>query len=59
LNRDRARKLLTKNAVVVLNANDVLLHNANGSLGLVQNADLFYLTGIRQEETMLMLAPDA
>ena len=33
--------------------------NADGSLGHLQNADLFYLTGIHQEETMLLLAPDA
>jgi Xaa-Pro aminopeptidase len=59
LNRDRLRRLLPKNALVVLNSNDILPTNADGSLALVQNADLFYLTGIRQEESMLVLAPDA
>jgi Xaa-Pro aminopeptidase len=33
--------------------------NADGVMGHVQNADLFYLTGVRQEETILLLAPDA
>jgi Xaa-Pro aminopeptidase len=33
--------------------------NADGTMGHLQNADLFYLTGIHQEETMLLLAPDA
>jgi Xaa-Pro aminopeptidase len=42
-----------------VNANDVLPTNADGSLPLVQNSDLFYLTGIDQEETMLVLCPDA
>ena len=33
--------------------------NADGTLPLRQNADLFYLTGIDQEETVLVLFPDA
>lgn len=58
-NRARLRKLLPKNALVALNANDVLPTNADGSLPLVPNADLFYLSGIEQEESLLVLAPDA
>jgi hypothetical protein len=33
--------------------------NADGMMGHAQNADLFYLAGVRQEETILLLAPDA
>ena len=33
--------------------------NADGSLSLRQNSDLFYLTGVDQEETILLLYPDA
>ena len=33
--------------------------NADGTMGHLQNADLFYLTGIHQEETLLLLAPQA
>src|SRR5437016_1621071 len=58
-NRQRLQALLPKNSVVVVNANDVMPTNADGTLGFHQNADLFYLTGIRQEETILVLAPDA
>jgi Xaa-Pro aminopeptidase len=58
-NRDRLRKLLPKNALVAVNANDVLPTNADGSLPLVANNDLFYLSGIEQEESLLVLAPDA
>jgi Xaa-Pro aminopeptidase len=43
----------------VLNANDIMPTNADGTMGHLQNADLFYLTGINQEETMLLLAPEA
>ena len=45
--------------MAVFNANDIMPTNADGSLGHLQNADLFYLTGIHQEETMLLLAPNA
>ena len=57
LNRERL-KLLPR-SVAVLNANDIMPTNADGSMGHLQNADLFYLTGIHQEETILLLAPDA
>jgi Xaa-Pro aminopeptidase len=53
------KKLLLKNSLAVVNANDVLPTNADGTLALRQNSDLFYLTGIEQEETILLLFPDA
>ena len=58
-NRDRLRKLLLKNALAVINSNDILPTNADGTMVLRQNSDLFYLTGIEQEETILLLCPDA
>ena len=59
LNRDRLRALLPANSLVVLNANDVLPTNADGALRLVPNSDLFYLTGVEQEESILLIYPDA
>jgi Xaa-Pro aminopeptidase len=47
------------NALAVVNANDILPTNADGTLLLRPNADLFYLTGIEQEESVLLLYPDA
>jgi Xaa-Pro aminopeptidase len=58
-NRARLARLLRPNALAVVNANDVPPTNADGSLVIVPNSDLFHLTGIEQEETILMLAPDA
>lgn len=58
-NRERLKALLPPGSLVVVNANDVLPTNADGSLPLHPNSDLFYLTGIEQEETILVLAPDA
>lgn len=59
LNRARLVKALAPHSVAVLNANDVMPTNADGTMGFMQNADLFYLTGINQEETRLLLAPNA
>jgi Xaa-Pro aminopeptidase len=58
-NRMRLRQLLSPNSLVILNANDILPTNADGTLLLKQSSDLFYLTGIEQEESILLLYPDA
>lgn len=58
-NRERLKQLLPPGSVAVLNANDVLPTNADGVLRLQPNSDLFYLSGIAQEESVLVLAPDA
>jgi Xaa-Pro aminopeptidase len=57
-NRKRLLKELKSNAVVVVNANDVLPTNSDGTMRFRQNSDLFYLTGVDQEETILVLCPD-
>ena len=59
LNRERLVRKLLPRSLAILNANDIQPTNADGTMGHLQNADLFYLTGIHQEETMLLLAPDA
>ncbi len=58
-NRERLDGLLPPGSLAVVNANDVLPTNADGSLAMHPNADLFYLTGVEQEESLLLLAPDA
>jgi Xaa-Pro aminopeptidase len=58
-NRARLKQLLPPRALALLNANDVLPTNADGTMAFVQNADLFYLSGVDQEETVLVLFPDA
>jgi len=59
LNRERLVKKLLPRSLAILNANDIMPTNADGSMGHRQNADLFYLAGVLQEETMLLLAPGA
>jgi Xaa-Pro aminopeptidase len=58
-NRQRLYAKLPPNSVVIVHANDVLPTNADGSLPFIQNSDQFYLSGIDQEETILVLFPDA
>lgn len=58
-NRQRFVAHLPEGALAVFNANDILPTNADGTLPLVQNRDLFYLTGVDQEETILVLFPNA
>ncbi|HTB06275.1 MAG TPA: aminopeptidase P N-terminal domain-containing protein [Bacteroidia bacterium] len=58
-NRKRFAKELKGNSVAIFNSNDIMPTNADGSMSFIQNSDLFYLCGIDQEETILVLYPDA
>ncbi len=57
-NRKRLNSLLKPKSMVIVLSNDVIPTNADGTLGFRQNNDFFYLTGIDQEESMLVLFPD-
>jgi len=58
-NRERLRRLLPPRSMVVVNSNDQLPMNADSLLALVANSDLYYLTGVEQEESLLLMYPDA
>ncbi len=58
-NRKRFVASLKPNSIALFTSNDILPTNADGSMGFVQNSDLFYLTGVDQEETILLIYPDA
>ncbi len=57
-NRKKLSSLMMKNSAAIINSNDIMPSNADGSLKFIQNSDLFYLTGIQQEETILLINPD-
>src|SRR5437868_10335042 len=57
--REGLAKRLMPNSLAVVNANDILPMNADAVLPMVPQTDLFYLTGIEQEETILLLCPNA
>jgi Xaa-Pro aminopeptidase len=50
---------LKPNSIAVFNSNDIYPVSADSTLPFEQHRDLFYLTGIDQEETILVLCPDA
>ena len=58
-NRKMFSDKLKVNSIAILTSNDVMPTNADDVMGFAQNNDLFYLTGIDQDETILVLYPDA
>jgi Xaa-Pro aminopeptidase len=57
-NRKRFISKMEKNSIAVFNSNDELPSNGDALYPFKQNSDLFWLTGIEQEDTMLILFPD-
>ena len=49
---------MQKNSIAIFNSNDELPTNGDGLYPFKQNSDLYWLTGIEQEDTMLILFPD-
>ena len=58
-NRKRLSEFLTPKSLAIVNANDILPTNADGTLNMQPNADLFFLSGIEQEQSILLIFPDA
>ncbi len=57
-NRKNLTQHLPAKSLAVFNANDVMPTNADGTMTFRQNSDLFYLSGIDQEDTILVIFPD-
>lgn len=58
-NRKRFAQHLKPNSIAVFNSNDIYPISADSTLPFEQHRDIFYLSGIDQEETILVLYPDA
>jgi Xaa-Pro aminopeptidase len=58
-NRDNFCGEMSSNAIAILSSNDVMPTNSDDVMGFAQNNDLFYLSGIDQDETILLLYPEA
>ena len=58
-NRKRLTTLLAPKSLAVINANDLLPVNADATLVMHPNSDLFFLSGIEQEESILLIFQDA
>jgi Xaa-Pro aminopeptidase len=58
LNRKNFVSELGRNSIAIFNANDEQLRSGDQNFAFKQNPDLFYLSGIDQEQTILILFPD-
>lgn len=57
-NREKFCNKLKPNSVAIFNSSDIMPTSADGTMPFKQDANIFYLSGIDQEESILLLAPD-
>lgn len=57
-NRKRFAARMEKNAIAIFNSNDEIPSNGDALYKFKQNSDLYWLTGINQEDSMLILFPE-
>ena len=58
-NRKRFVKELKPGSLAVFNSNDIMPTSADGAMLFKQQTDIFWLSGIDQEESILLIFPDA
>ncbi|MFM1913154.1 MAG: hypothetical protein RIR51_992 [Bacteroidota bacterium] len=58
-NRKKLVEQMPKNSMAIISSNDIMPTNADGTMGFQQQSDLLYLSGLDQEETILVLFPDS
>ena len=57
-NRNLFLSKLDINCMAVFNSNDIMPTNADGTMLFRQNNDLLWLSGVDQEESVLIIVPD-
>lgn len=58
-NRRKFAAEMKPNSVAVFNSNDIYPVSADSTVPFAQHRDIFYLSGVDQEESILLLFPDA
>jgi Xaa-Pro aminopeptidase len=58
-NRKNFMAQMKPNSVAVFNSNDIYPVSADSTLPFAQHRDIFFLSGVDQEESILLLFPDA
>lgn len=58
INRQNFAKKLLKNSIAIFQSHDEFPRSGDQTYNFKQNPDLFYLSGIDQEQTILILFPD-
>lgn len=57
-NRKNFMAQMQKNSLAIFNSNDIYPISADSTLPFEQHRDIFYLSGVDQEESILLLFPD-
>ena len=57
-NRSKFKSKMQPNSLAVFNSNDIYPISADSTLPFEQHRDIFYLSGVDQEESLLVLFPD-
>lgn len=57
-NRDRFQKQMQKNSIAIFVSNDEVSSNGDAIYNFKQNSDLYWLSGVTQEDSMVILFPD-
>ncbi len=58
-NRNKFAKRMLPNSIAIFNSNDIMPTSADGVMPFIQHTDLFYLSAIDQEESIVVIFPDA
>ena len=58
-NRSRLAAAINHGGIAVFTSNDIYPTSADGTMPFKQASDIFYLTGVDQEETILVIFPSA
>ena len=58
-NRKKFVAKMKPNSLAVFNSNDIYPISADSTLPFAQHRDIFYLSGVDQEESILIIFPDA
>jgi Xaa-Pro aminopeptidase len=58
-NRKKFTAQMTKNTLAIFNSNDIYPISADSTIPFQQHRDIFYLSGVDQEESILVLFPSA
>jgi len=57
-NRAKLKAKMKPNSIAIICSNDIMPTNADGTMAFRQNSNLLYFSGIDQEESVLIVAPD-
>lgn len=58
-NRKKFMEQMAPNSLAVFNSNDIYPISSDSTISFQQHRDIFYLSGVDQEESILVLFPDA